>query len=119
MIALSMPSPPITSLSTQPDLPAVEELDSARFAELIVERDEPAVFRRLVSGWPVVAAAGKSTDALAEYLISLDRGAKVRAFVGEADAGGRFFYNEALDGFNFSTAETRFGQLIKTLLQFE
>ena len=100
-------------------LPAVEEVDPARFAELITDRDEPAVFRGLVSGWPVVAAARTSIEELAEYLVALDRGANVRAFVGEPDANGRFFYNEALDGFNFTIAETRFAQLIKTLVQFE
>lgn len=115
-----MPSSTTTkSPGTQPMLPAIDELDTERFAELIIERDEPAIFRGLVAGWPVVAAARKSTDALADYLMSLDRGAKVRAFVGQPDAGGRFFYNEALDGFNFSTAETDFAQLIKTLQQFE
>lgn len=100
-------------------LPAVEELDPARFAELIVDRDEPAVFRGLVSGWRAVAAARSSIDRLAEYLIALDSGANVRAFVGDPGAGGRFFYNEALDGFNFTIAETRFAQLISTLIQFE
>lgn len=98
-------------------LPAVEEIDSARFVELIVDRDAPAVARGLVSGWPVVEAAQASTDQLAQYLLVLDRGANVRAFVGEPDAGGRFFYNDALDGFNFTIAETRFGQLITTLMQ--
>lgn len=99
-------------------LPAVEELDPARFAELIVDRDEPAVARGLVAGWPAVAAARNSIDALAEYLTSLDSGASVRAFVGEPEAGGRFFYKDALDGFNFTIAETRFAQLIRTLVQF-
>lgn len=98
--------------------PVVEELDPARFAELILDRDEPAVIRGLVSDWPVVAAGRRSVHDLAEYLTSLDRGANVRAFVGEPESGGRFFYNDALDGFNFSIAETRFAQLLKTLVQF-
>ena len=102
----------VTNLST------VEELDPASFAELIVDRDEPAVARGLVSSWPAVAAARSSMDDLAEYLISFDRGANIRAFVGEPDAAGRFFYNDSLDRFNFSIAETRFAQLIATLVQF-
>jgi hypothetical protein len=99
-------------------LPTVEEIDPGRLSELIADRDAPAVIRGLVSDWPAVRAARRSMDDLAAYLASLDGGAKVRAFVGEPEAGGRFFYNDALDGFNFSIAETSFGQLIATLVKF-
>jgi hypothetical protein len=77
------------------------------------------VFRGLVSNWPIIAAARTSIDDLAAYLRSLDTGETVRAFVGEPDAGGRFFYREGLDGFNFNIAQTRFAQLIDTLVQFD
>jgi hypothetical protein len=100
------------------ELAALPECDPARFAEIISDRDEPAVFRGLVGDWPAVAAATSSTDELAAYLASLDAGLSVRAFVGEPEAGGRFFYSEGLERFNFHVAETRFGQLIATLLQF-
>lgn len=66
-----------------------------------------------------MAAARRSTEQLAAYLASMDRGSTVRAFVGEPKAGGRIFYDEDLAGFNFHTAQTRFEQLLKTLLQFE
>lgn len=77
------------------------------------------MFRGLVANWPIVAAARHSTDQLAAYLASLDNGGTVRAFVGEPQAGGRIFYGDELAGFNFHLAETRFQQLVKTLLQFE
>jgi hypothetical protein len=99
-------------------LPPIEECDPARFAEVIDNRDEPAVFRGLVSDWPIVAAARRSTDDLADYLQSLDCGATVRAFVGDPQAGGRFFYRDDLSGFNFHIAETKFAQMIATLVQF-
>lgn len=100
-------------------LPAIEECDPARLAEIIRDRDEPAVFRGLVSHWPAVSAASRSLDELAAYLGSLDCGAGVRAFVGDPEAGGRFFYRDDLQGFNFHVSETRFAQLIETLLQLE
>jgi hypothetical protein len=99
-------------------LPPIEEYDPARFAEMIENRDEPAVFRGLVSHWPIVAAARSSTAHLADYLKSHDCGATVRAFVGEAQAAGRFFYRDDLSGFNFHVAETKLIQLIATLVQF-
>ena len=77
------------------------------------------MFRGLVADWPIVAAGRQSSEKIAAYLASLDKGATVRAFVGEPQAGGRIFYGEGLAGFNFHTAETRFEQLLKTLLQFQ
>ncbi|HET7605878.1 MAG TPA: cupin-like domain-containing protein [Sphingomicrobium sp.] len=97
-------------------LPPIEECDPASFAEIIHERDEPAVFRGLVSDWPAVGVTRNSLDSLAAYLGSLDCGAAVRAFVGEPHAGGRFFYRDDLQGFNFHVSETRFAQFIQTLL---
>jgi hypothetical protein len=97
---------------------AIEECDPAAFADLIGDRDEPAVFRGLVSDWPIVTAAGSSIEDLCRYLATLDCGATIRAFVGEPEAGGRFFYSDDLERFNFRISETRFAQLIATLAQF-
>jgi hypothetical protein len=100
-------------------LAPIEECDCTRFDKLIEGRDEPAVFRGLVADWPAVAAAKKSSDELVAYLVSLDRGANVRAFVGDPKAGGRFFYGEDLLGFNFVITETRFARLIDLLRQLD
>jgi hypothetical protein len=97
----------------------IEECDAERFEAIIEDRDEPAVFRGLVSGWPAVTAARESADALAGYLAKLDRGVNVRAFVGDSKAGGRFFYSDDLLGFNFALTETQLTPLIQTLLQFD
>ena len=76
------------------------------------------MFRGLVSDWPIVAAAHRSIEELYRYLASLDSGATIRAFVGDPEAGGRFFYSDDLERFNFRISETRFAQLIATLAQF-
>ena len=98
---------------------AIEEFDCGRFEEVIEDRDEPAVFRGLVAHWPAVDAAKESTDELAAYLVSLAAGTNVRAFVGDPKAGGRFFYRDGLDGFNFAVTETQFERLIELLLKIE
>jgi len=100
-------------------LAAVEECDASRFDEIIEDRDEPAVFRGLVADWPAVTAASKSSEDLANYLAKLDRGANVRAFVGEPNAGGRFFYRDDLFSYNFGLTETPLKQLLETLLQLD
>jgi hypothetical protein len=101
------------------ELPAIEECDTSRFDEIIEDRDEPAVFRGLVGRWPVVTAARGSTSELAAHLISLDRGATVRAMVGDPKAGGRFFYRGDLLGFNFRLTEAPFNRFIEMLLQLD
>ena len=97
----------------------IEECDASRFDEIIEDRDEPAVFRGLVAGWPAVAAASKSLEELAAYLAKLDRGANVRAFVGDPKAGGRFFYGDDVLSYNFGITETQLKRLIDTLLQLD
>lgn len=98
-------------------LRAIEECDPARFEQIIEDRDEPAVFRGLVGSWPVVAAARKSNADLAHYLTGLDRGATVRAYVGDPKARGRLFYSDDLLGFNFGVTESKLGELVDLLLQ--
>lgn len=98
---------------------AIEEFDSSRFDEVIEDRDEPAVFRGMVADWPAVAAARGSSEALAFYLTELDEGAKIRAFVGDPKAGGRFFYSDDLLGFNFGVTETQLARLLDMLLQLD
>lgn len=85
------------------------------FDSEIVTQGEPAILRGVVTHWPSVAAARESSDSIRTYLSRLDRGAQVRTFVGEAAMGGRFFYNAAMDGFNFAVAEAPFDRLLEVL----
>jgi hypothetical protein len=86
-----------------------------QFDTEVVPRNEPAVFRGLVDHWPATVAARESSEAIRNYLARLDRGARVRTFVGDAAMGGRFFYSRKLDGFNFGVAEASFAQLLAVL----
>lgn len=100
------------------DLAAIEEFDPPRFAEVIHDRDEPAVFRGLVAEWPAVAAARESADCLVEYLKILDRGATVRAMASDPKDNGRLFYRDDLVRFNFQLTEAPLARFLDTLLQF-
>ncbi len=74
--------------------------EPGRFAEL-VEACAPFVVRGLCADWPVTRAANRSTDALLDYVAALDSGRSAEAFVGAPAIGGHYYYEEALDGFNF------------------
>lgn len=93
------------------------DVTRAIFDEQTEPRHEPAVLRGVAADWPAVAAARQSTDALRAYLTRLDNGARVRAFVGPAEMGGRFFYRPQFDGFNFTPVETPLNPLLAAILE--
>lgn len=93
-----------------------EGLTARAFHEEIVAAAEPVVLRGLVASWPVVAAARQSPDALATYLDRFDRGLTMRAMIAPPAAGGRFFYNDEMSGFNFRTESLRLKAALELLL---
>ena len=91
------------------------DVDVAKFENEIVTRGEPALLKGIVAHWPAVAAARESSEKMRSYLRGFDRGAQVRTFVGDPSMRGRFFYTDAVDGVNFSTAEAPFERLLAVL----
>ena len=94
------------------------DVDRARFDREILTRYEPAVLKGLVADWPAVRASG-TPKAARDYLAAMDRGAQVRAFLGEPEIEGRFFYRPDFDGFNFSVVDTGLDRLFETLIAID
>jgi len=93
-----------------PAASAMRELSGLAASSLgdeLLAATEPCVLRGLASSWPLVAAALDSQQAAGRYLRRFYRGQPVVAFLGAPEMEGRFFYNEALNGFNFGTTNTR------------
>lgn len=87
-----------------PPAKAMREVTGLRPADLgpaILASTEPLLLRGLVADWPMVAAARTSPQAAIAYLRRWYVDATVNAMLGPPGIDGRFFYNEALDGFNF------------------
>jgi hypothetical protein len=78
------------------------DVDRSRFETEIAARYEPAVLRGVVGGWPAVAKARESAQAIAAYIDGFDSGALVDALMMPPAAKGRIFYNRDLNGFNYS-----------------
>lgn len=76
-------------------------------SEEILSATQPLVLRGLAAAWPMVQAALASDRAGCDYLRQHYQGATVGAMLGGADAGGRFFYNEQMDGFNFQPVHAK------------
>jgi len=96
----------------------VRELTGLRPADLgpaILASTEPLLLRGLVADWPAVAAARTSPQAAIAYLRRWYEDATVNAMLGAPEIDGRFFYNEAMDGFNFQPMRVRLDAVLGEL----
>ena len=98
------------------ELPPVAEVDCADAVvpEQVFESAEPLLLRGLVAGWPALEC-DRSVAAAARYLGRFGTSTPVTVFVGDASMGGRFFYNEALTGFNFRSGKSPLRQVLEKL----
>jgi hypothetical protein len=87
------------------DIPVWENVDYDCFHNEIVPLNQPAVIKSLVSDWPLVKAANKSSSSAVDYLKPFDNQANISALVGAPDINGRFFYNDNLTELNFKRAK--------------
>lgn len=78
--------------------------------------DQPMLLPGLVAHWPLVQAARRSDTAFCEQLRAHGADRRVGLWRGAPAIGGRFFYNERFDGFNFEREIGRFGDLLDELL---
>src|SRR3954447_16238466 len=92
-------------------------MDRASFEREIVPKGEPAVLRGLVGDWPVVDAAKRGDEALAEFLRGAASDEPFEAWFGATEIGGQFGYNEDFSGFNHKRKLATVGQLLDLLLR--
>lgn len=83
-----------------------EHLEGADVFEEVASLTEPVVLKGLVSGWPIVQKSQISDREVDHYLRHFDGGVPVQAFTGDAEIGGRIFYDENLSKTNFDQVQT-------------
>jgi hypothetical protein len=105
-----MPTSPFTPVREQRDVSV------AQFHDEIVPSQEPLVLRGAVQDWPAVRAGLESPRSMAEYLRAHDVGTEAETLFGDPAIGGHFFYNDALNGFNFERRMQRVGDSLQQLL---
>src|SRR5882672_12417317 len=79
--------------------------DRIPFDELFAG-NEPVLMRGLVADWPLVQAGREAPTRVMELLAENYNKKPVIVYVGDAEMGGRFSYNESVTGFNYK-AERR------------
>jgi hypothetical protein len=75
----------------------------------------PHVMRGATRDWPIAAAARLGDAALVELLQRYQSGRIAKAFTAPLNTGGRFFYNDTIDGFVFERVDIEIGALLTAL----
>ncbi|WP_267388293.1 cupin-like domain-containing protein [Sphingomonas sp. GC_Shp_3] len=80
------------------------QADAAFDPAALIAAQQPVVLRGLVRDWPLVQAGLTGPAAAATYLKRFYNGKPVVGYTAPREAGGRFFYDAALTGMNFTAA---------------
>ena len=78
----------------------------------------PFVVRGLVADWPLVEAGRKSGREARDYLLGRSRDVPFVVSIGEAETGGRLFYDDAMQ-MNFRTARGKLPEIFAQIDAFE
>jgi hypothetical protein len=82
----------------------------------LLAENRPVLFKGAAAEWPLVQAGRRSSRQAAEHIAAFDSGQPVVVYRGQPEEGGRFFYNAAIDGFNFIAAREPLGPVLEALL---
>lgn len=82
-------------------MPEWHGVDATMLAEVIVPRARPAILRGFVRHWPAVQHGLRSPESVCRYLMAFDNGSPVDALMLPPGAGGRVFYSDDMQGFNY------------------
>ncbi|TWT19208.1 cupin-like domain-containing protein [Luteimonas marina] len=100
-------------------LPRVAGAPADKCLEESLSATRPQVIRGLVAEWPLVRAAKTSDAAAVAYLRGFANDATPAvATVAPPEAGGRIFYDDAFEGFNFRREQIPISVALATLLKY-
>ena len=93
-------------------------VDPDTFARDIAGGFKPVVLRGQVAAWPAVLAAHAGARAMRDYLTAVSSGDQpLEVMIGAPEIAGRFFYDAALQGFNFARGQVTLNVLLDELLR--
>jgi hypothetical protein len=75
--------------------------DAIPYAELL-EAGEPAILKGVAAGWPLVAHGRESAASAIAYLKTFSSPRPAVLYEGDAEIGGRFFYDDTYTALNFT-----------------
>ncbi|PAX06820.1 transcription factor [Sphingomonas lenta] len=92
-------------------------MDADTFAREVAIAYEPVVLRGQVAHWEAVGAGAGGDRAMAGYLAGFGGGRPLDVMIGPPEIEGRFFYDDALTGFNFGKQQVPLQALLGELLR--
>ena len=95
-----------------------QNVSTQSFRQEILPLYKPAVLKGLVSDWPVVHKARESAQSVLHYLAEFDSGQPVNALLMRPEAGGRVFYDDSMQDFNYLHNRLPITQLINQLWRY-
>ena len=105
-------------LESLPRVETTEHIESSIFHNEIVPAGKPVVLKGLVNDWPAVQKALDSPRTLCDYINGFYQGMPIQAFFGRPETKGRYFYNQALNGFNYQEKKAELPAFLSQLLAF-
>lgn len=97
--------------------PEFQQVTRSQFEREIAPAGKPAILRGHAAAWPLTQHGAQSRDALSTYLTGFANDQPVKTFIGDRSINGRFFYNDAFDGFNHERVELPFQSMLGRILE--
>ena len=94
-----------------------DAVDSATFRNEVASGHVPVLLHGQVAHWRAVEKARDGDRAIAEYLAEFGRGKPLEVLIGPPEIGGRFFYRDDMQGFNFQRQNVPLPNLVGELLK--
>src|SRR3954466_13574886 len=98
---------------------AIIEMESIagaeQFLRQVVLPCRPVILRGLVKDWPSVRASA-SPAGFRDYIGRFDAGREMEAFFGAPQIGGKYYYADGLDGFNFERRQMRLSSALDLMV---
>ena len=96
----------------------VDEFKLPYTIDHLVKAHKPVVLKGLVKHWPLVQMAKENPTQMLQYIVDHDSGTEVDAIMLRPECGGRVFYNETLDGFNFIKNRLPLSKVLEQLARY-
>ncbi|MFT4930062.1 MAG: hypothetical protein ACI8WB_006198 [Phenylobacterium sp.] len=97
----------------------VEGCHAGHIPASVLNSTVPLLLKDFGADWPVVIAGKQSAQAAADYIQSFYQGRPVNACFGDPENQGRVFYNQAMDGFNYTGSQVDLALVLDKLLSHQ
>lgn len=95
----------------------VEGLKPGELPEEVLRSTRPLLLKGLVSDWPMVKAAKRSSVDAIDYLRDFYEGATVGIFFAGPETGGRYFYSDDVKGVNYQRAMVKLDAVLDRIVE--